>query len=837
MPDQSSAYQPQLVEPEIYQRWEASGYFNPDNLPDRRGKPFVISMPPPNITGELHVGHVPGLTIQDLLIRFARMRGRKALWVPGTDHAAIATQVMVERELRKEGLDRRSLGREKFLERVWVWKQVFGRRIIEQIKRLGASADWSRERFTMDEGMTKAVQEAFIRLYNDGLIYRGERIVNWCPGCQTGISDLEVEHEPSSGTLWFIRYPLSDQSGSILVATTRPETMLGDTAVAVHPDDQRYREYVGKTVRLPIVGREIPIVADAKVEKGFGTGAVKVTPAHDQLDWEIAQSHKLPAISVVGTDGRMTPGAGQAFMSKAVEEARQLVIEELRAGGWLERQEDYVHAIATCSRSKDVIQPLLSTQWFVKAKPLAEKALQAVRKGSMKILPERYEKVYFRWLENIRDWNISRQIWWGHRLPVWYRNVGTTEEIRVAIESPGPEWRQDEDTLDTWFSSGLWTFSTLGWPEKTHDLKKFHPTDVMVTGWDILFFWVARMSMLSLYLLDEVPFRTVYLHGLVLDRDGKKMSKSKGTGIDPIEMQKKFGTDALRMALIVGNAPGQDFRMYEEKVEGFRNFANKLWNIGRYVNTMTGDSKKKAKQSVADDWILYRLNETIASVTSQIDELQLSTAGQTLYDFVWRDLADWYIEWSKFQPNPAVLRSVYEQTLKLLHPFMPFITEGLWADMYPNVLLMVATWPRPKARKQSLAITVFQRHQNVISHLRTFRAHIKLGGSVGEVVAPESDVLAWQALSRIPLRPVGQISVTDTLGSVTLGGVSFGFPAGSIMQFEGWRAKERARLRTYIDSLRTKLNVSTFVSQAPPNVVEAERQKLTAAEETLRSLD
>ncbi len=833
MPESTSAYSPSSVEPSIYQKWEASGFFNPDHLPGSRGKPYVISMPPSNITGELHLGHALGFTVQDLLIRFHRMRGRRTLWLPGTDHAAIATQVVVERELKKEGIDRVELGRERFLERVWSWKEQYGSRINIQTRRLGASADWSRERFTMDDGLTAAVQEAFIRLYEDGLIYRGKRIVNWCPGCHTAISDLEVDHDQVPGHLWHLRYDVVG-GGSIVVATTRPETMLGDTAIAVHPADERYASLVGARVRLPIVDREIPIIADHRIDRAFGTGAVKVTPAHDPLDYELGQTHHLDSISIIGEDGRIhLPGT--EFDGQGVQRARERLVERATAEGWLIRQENYVHAVSVCSRSKDIIEPLLSMQWFVKTKPLAEKALAAVRSGKTKIVPERYTKMYYQWLENIRDWNISRQIWWGHRLPVWYHGTGANQEVRVSRTSPGKGWRQDEDTLDTWFSSGLWTFSTLGWPDRTADLRRYHPTDVLETAWDILFFWVARMMMMSLYLKKEVPFRTVYLHGLILDRHGKKMSRSKGNGIDPVGMIEKYGADALRLSVVIGNAPGQDFRMYEEKIAGYRNFVNKLWNVGRFVQQQPVGQGGIKPSSAADHWILSRLATVIDRVTAAVEGYQFSVAGQTLYDFVWHDLADWYVEWTKFSPNPAVLRHVYLTTLKLLHPFIPFVTEQLWSDLGGSGLLLIAAWPL-RARSGRLGAT-FVRHQHIIGRLRIFRAHTDLADAIGEVVADADDVAAWQALSRVKLRPVERLAVGGGCQSVDLAGVSFSFPRAVVERFEGWREKERERLRTYVAQITKKLTTGDFAEHAPAGVVAGEREKLAAAEHDLRALE
>lgn len=836
MPELPKAYNPQEIEPEIYRRWEASGLFNPDKLPlARRRKPFTISMPPSNITGELHIGHVLGFTVQDLLIRYHRMRGRAALWLPGTDHAAIATQVVVERELRKEGINRHEIGREKFLAHVWKWKEKYGQRIVEQTKRMGASADWSRERFTMDADLTLAVNTAFKRLYDDGLIYRGERITNWCPACQTSISDLEVDHEDVPGKLWFIKYPLTDGSGHITVATTRPETMLGDTAVAVHPDDARFAGFAGKTIRLPMVGRDIPIITDTKIDREFGTGAVKVTPAHDTLDFELGQTHHLPMVKIIGFDGRMLPEAGAEFTGLTALEARERVIQKLRELGVLEKEEDYVHPISLCSRSKTVIEPLISKQWFVKVKPLAEKAIRAVRSGKIKVVPERFEKTYFQWMENIHDWNISRQIWWGHRLPVWYRARDGQEETRVSLTKPGPSWTQDTDTLDTWFSSGLWTFATLGWPKNTSDLKRYHPTNVMETGWDILFFWVARMIMLSLYFVKEVPFKAIYLHGLVLDEHGKKMSKSKGTGIDPLVMSDKYGTDALRMSLIVGNAAGQDFRLYEKKIEGYRNFANKLWNVARYILAHERPSKKAVAATLADKWILSRLATVTAEVTANIDAFDFSGAGQKLYDFIWHDFADWYLEASKIHPNAGILYAVLDVVVRLLHPFMPFVTESLWSMLRPNDLLMGSSWPKIPTTwsRGAKEVKTFERLQRAVIALRNFRAHSGLPSSAPchyIAAAPYDDDALLRSLSSAAVHPTNRLVVDSRYGEILLGDIKFQVEIVYIDRFRAWRDKERAGLENYVAGIKAKLDNARFVDGAPAEMVAQERAKLAAAE-------
>lgn len=837
MPELSKTYNPSEVENDMYRRWEASGYFNPDKLPNaKKRKPFVISMPPPNITGELHLGHALGMTIQDILIRYHRMNGRASLWLPGTDHAAIATQVLVERDLRNQGIEPKTLGRDKFIKKVWEWKDKYGRRIVEQVKRMGASADWSRERFTMDDGLTAAVQEAFVRLYKDGLIYRGERIINWCSACGTAISDLEVDHQETPGKLWRLRYPTSDGTSEIIVATTRPETMLGDTAVAVHPDDSRYKHLVGKTVRLPVVLRDIPVIADERIDKDFGTGAVKVTPAHDPLDFDLGQTHTLPALQVIGFDGKMTSVAGEDYSGLTVEKAREKVLTALQGAGALVGEEDHIHSVGYCSRSKTVVEPLVSRQWFVTMKPLAKLGLRAVKTGKIKIVPERYTKVYYHWLENIRDWNISRQIWWGHRLPVWYKKSDhDKKEPVVSLKKPGPGWDQDTDTLDTWFSSGLWTFSTLGWPKTTADLKRFHPTDVMETGWDILFFWVARMIMLSLYLKKEIPFKTVYLHGLILDEHGKKMSKSKGTGIDPLPIADKYGMDALRMSLIIGNAPGQDFRMYEKKIEGYRNFANKLWNIARYILATPVETKKQ-ELSVADHWIQQRLAETVHTVTKNgMEKYDLSTAGQTLYGFLWHDLADWYLEATKISPNPVVLREVFKTSLKLLHPFMPFITEHLWAFFGEKELLLVAPWPKV-AKKKTPNGSAFEEIQRVVAALRNFKAHSVLPNDVGGEFVGQLPEQYVAGLSRVTVRQVDQLRVSADFAPIVLGQTRFQFPSAYVEKYESWRVKEREQLQRYINIQQNKLSNQQFVANAPVEVVEQEQQKLADAQRQLLEL-
>lgn len=843
MPEIPKTYDPKAHEIVTYSRWEKSGFFNPDKLPGKKKKkPFVISMPPSNITGELHLGHALGFTIQDIMVRYHRMRGEAALWLPGTDHAAIATQVVVERELRQQGIERQAIGRNRFLKHVWAWKEKYGSRITRQTKKLGASADWSRERFTMDEKMTLAVNTAFKRLYDDGLIYRGERIINWCSGCQTAISDIEVDHEDVPGKLWYLKYPLSEGGGHIVVATTRPETMLGDTAVAVHPDDPRYASMIGQTVVLPLVGRHIPIITDQRIDRQFGTGAVKVTPAHDPLDFDIGQDHHLPLIAVIGQDDRMAEAAGQPYAGLSVDDARRKIVDDLRSAHSIEKEEDYIHAVGFCSRSKTRIEPLVSLQWFLKTKPMAKKAIAAVRSGKIVILPRRFEKTYFHWMENIRDWNISRQIWWGHRLPVWYQSgVGGKELMKVSVTNPGPGWKQDEDTLDTWFSSGLWTFSTLGWPGKTADLARFHPTSVIETAWDILFFWVARMVMFSEYFLHEVPFRTVYIHGLILDAEGKKMSRSKGNGIDPMVISDKFGTDALRLSLIVGNAVGQDLRYSEQRAEYYRNFVNKTWNVARYVFSHQPSEKKLSVESVADAWILDRLAAAVADVTKYIEGYDFSGAGTVLTQFIWHDFADWYIEASKVHKNVGVLYAVLEASLKLLHPYAPFVTEALWQELHPGELLMVEPWPTADRRwRHPKEAATFSRLQGVVVALRNFRAHAGPQADVrGKYVDRNTHKLDPELLSALTRTRVALEDRLDVLGGyqhIFLGSVEFEFPEDQVRAYESWRAAERESLEQYIANIRRRLANEQFVSRAPAAVVEEERQKLAAAEQRLLEL-
>ena len=704
-------YNPAEIESRLYEKWENKKYFHAEV--DRSKKPFTIVMPPPNITGQLHMGHALDNTLQDILIRFKRMQGYSALWVPGTDHASIATEAKVVEKIAKEGLTKESLGREKFLDRVWDWKKEYGGRIVKQLKKIGSSADWDRERFTMDEGCNKAVKEVFVNLYNKGLIYRGERIINWCPCCLTSISDAEVEYEDQAGSFWHLRYPLSDGSGYIEMATTRPETMLGDTAVAVNPNDERYKDYVGKTVILPIVHREIPIIADEYVDMEFSTGVVKITPAHDPNDFEVGLRHHLPVINVLTEDAKIVDEY-EKYAGLDRYEARKAIVADLEAEGALVKIEPHDHNVGTCYRCHTTVEPRVSKQWFVKMEELAGPAIEAVKSGKTRFVPEHFDKTYYHWLENIKDWCISRQLWWGHRIPAFYcdccNEVVVTKENKAVCPKCGKEMRQDPDTLDTWFSSALWPFSTLGWPDKTEELDYFYPTSTLVTGYDIIFFWVIRMMFSGIEHTGKAPFNTILIHGLVRDSQGRKMSKSLGNGIDPLEVIDKYGADALRLTLITGNAPGNDMRFYWERVESSRNFANKVWNASRFI-MMNLDKAEVRDVDVteltdADKWILSKVNTLAKDVTDNMENYDLGVAVQKIYDFIWEEFCDWYIEmvkprlWNDDDTTKAAalytLKTVLINSLKLLHPYMPFITEEIFCNLSDEESIMISKWPEYK---------------------------------------------------------------------------------------------------------------------------------------------
>ena len=701
-------YNPSEIEGRIYEKWLEHKYFHAE--PDRSKKPFTIVMPPPNITGQLHMGHALDNTLQDILIRFKRMQGYEALWVPGTDHASIATEVKVVEAIAKEGLTKESLGREKFLERVWDWKKEYGGRIVSQLKKMGSSADWDRERFTMDEGCSKAVKEVFVNLYNKGLIYRGKRIINWCPCCHTSLSDAEVEYEEQAGHFWHLRYPLSDGSGYIEMATTRPETMLGDTAVAVNPDDDRYKDYVGRTVILPIVHREIPIIADSYVDMEFGTGVVKITPAHDPNDFEVGLRHNLAVINVLTDDAKIVDDYPK-YAGMDRYEARKAIVEDLKAEGALVEIEDYSHNVGTCYRCHTTVEPRVSLQWFVKMEDLAKPAIEAVKSKETKFVPEHFDKTYYHWLENIKDWCISRQLWWGHRIPAFYcddcNETVVTKDAAPVCPKCGKPMRQDPDTLDTWFSSALWPFSTLGWPDKTADFEYFYPTSTLVTGYDIILFWVIRMMFSGIEHTGKAPFNTVLIHGLVRDSQGRKMSKSLGNGIDPLEVIDKYGADALRLTLVTGNAPGNDMRFYWERVESSRNFANKVWNASRFIMMNLDKAEVKDisldKLTDADKWILSKVNTLAAEVTDNMENYDLGVAVSKIYDFIWEEFCDWYIEMVKPRlyndeddTKAAALwtlKTVLINSLKLLHPYMPFITEEIFCNLSDEESIMISSWP------------------------------------------------------------------------------------------------------------------------------------------------
>ncbi len=852
-------YDPSQVEDRLYRMWMDKGYFRAEV--DWNKEPFCIVIPPPNITGQLHMGHAFDNTLQDILVRWKRMQGYATLWLPGTDHASIATEVKIEEKLAEEGLTKNDLGREEFLRRAWEWKEQYGGRITQQLKKLGSSLDWSRERFTMDEGCSRAVIEVFVRLYQKGLIYRGDRIINWCPDCKTALSDAEVEYEEEQGNLWYIRYPIKDSDESIMVATTRPETMLGDTAVAVHPEDERYRHLIGKVAILPIMNREIPIIADEYVEREFGTGAVKITPAHDPNDFEVAARHDLPWICVIDEKGVMNHNAGK-YQGMDRYEARKAIVEELKSLGLLERIETLKHNVGHCYRCGTVVEPLISKQWFVKMKPLAEPAIKAVKEGKIKFVPERFEKIYFNWMENIKDWCISRQLWWGHRIPAYYcQDCGETMVERSApekcVKCGSTNIKQDEDVLDTWFSSALWPFSTLGWPDETEDLKYFYPTSVLVTGYDIIFFWVARMIFSGLEHMGDIPFRYVLIHGIVRDSEGRKMSKSLGNGIDPLEVIEKYGADALRLTLVTGNSPGNDMRFYWERVEASRNFCNKLWNAARFIlmNMQNSgiDKPRKGKLELPDRWIISRYNRLIKEVTDNLEKFELGIAVQKLYDFVWDEFCDWYIELAKpglysqdmelKESKLYTLTYVLSNILKLLHPFMPFITEEIWQHL-PNRecdSIMVSSWPKAKeeemdaeAEEQMIAV------MNAIRSIRNIRAEMEVPPSrrakvilvvnddwmdIFEKSTAYFEKLAWA--SEVVLKRDREGIPANAVSAVTDKAQIF-MPLEDLVDFEKEMErllKEKANLEKELARVEGKLSNRNFVEKAPPAVVEEERKK------------
>lgn len=870
----SKTYEPQKFEKEIYAAWERDKNFH--TTAEAKGEPYCIVIPPPNVTGQLHMGHALDETLQDILIRYHRMKGDNTLWMPGTDHAGIATQAKVEEQLRGEGTNRYELGREKFLERVWQWKEKFGNRISYQLRTLGSSCDWERERFTMDKGCSAAVRKVFVQLYEEGLIYRGRRITNWCPKCNTALSDIEVEHETEQGHLWHLRYPFKDGSGYVEVATTRPETMLGDTGVAVHPDDERYKNLVGKTVILPLVNREIPLFADSYVDKEFGTGAVKVTPAHDPNDFEMGLRHNLEQVKVINNDGTMADNVGK-YSGLDRYKCREVIVKDLEAGGFLVKVEPYEHAVGHCSRCHTTVEPLISKQWFVKMETLAKPAIEAVKSGELQFVPERFTKIYISWLENIRDWCISRQLWWGHQIPAWYcddcgeMTVSETD-IEECPHCHGKNLRREEDVLDTWFSSALWPFSTLGYPEETPELKKFYPTSVLVTGYDIIFFWVVRMVMMGLKFRGEVPFKHVFIHGLVRDEQGRKMTKSLGNGIDPVEVIDKYGADSLRFMLVTGNTPGNDLRFYWSKVESARNFANKIWNASRFLlmNLEDFDANfKPAREDLelADEWILQRLAYRIETVTENLDRFELGEAARQLYELIWFNFCDYYIELAKARLYGSdarakatvlfVLSKVLESALRLLHPFMPFLTEVIRQKL-PNAQgsIMLAPYPTRDELKDLLSDSNESTKEaarlifNTVRTIRNLKSELGIDSRKKSAIvlkathAADKKILAENSRYLTDLAFAEPITFAEekpahAMSSI-IEGVEIYLPLEGLIDTE----KEIARLNKELEKLRKgaastagKLNNERFLSKAPAEVVQSERDKLAAAEEKISSLE
>lgn len=861
-------YDPSAVEEKLYKFWNDSGFFHAEV--DEKKKPFTIVIPPPNVTGQLHMGHAFDETLQDILIRTKRMQGYSALWMPGTDHAGIATQIKVEENLRKEeGLTRHELGREKFLERVWDWKHKYGNRIISQLKKLGSSCDWERERFTMDEGCSKAVKEVFVNLYKKGLIYKGHRIINWCPHCATALSDAEVEYETQPGKLWHIRYPLADGSGDLIVATTRPETFMGDTGVAVNPNDERYRHLIGKTCILPIMNREIPIFGDEYVDMEFGTGCVKVTPCHDPNDFEMGQRHDLEQILVFNEDATVNANGGK-YEGMDRYECRKAVVKDLEEGGYLVKIEDHEHNVGTCYRCGTTVEPMTSAQWFVKMAPLAKPAMDVVHDGRVKFVPDRFSKTYLRWMENVHDWCISRQLWWGHRIPAYYCDdcgemVVAKEDVTVCPKCGGTHMRQEEDVLDTWFSSALWPFSTLGWPEKTKELDYFYPTSVLVTGYDIIFFWVARMIFSGMEQMKEEPFKTVYIHGLVRDAQGRKMSKSLGNGIDPLEIIDQYGADALRFTLVTGNSPGNDMRFSTEKVESSRNFANKIWNASRFIqmNLTIDKAELPAELALEDKWILSKYNDLVKAVTENIDKYELGLAVQKLYDFIWDNFCDWYIEIVKprlqDKDDPAanenaqkVLCYVLSGTMQLLHPFMPFITETIWQALpHEGPSVMVSKWPEYEdALHFAVEAEQVETMMDTIRAIRARRAEMNVPPSKkAQVILLTDKRTAYEAGSLFfaklayasGIEFVEQAPANlESLVSIVTKGAQVYMPMGELVDFEKERArlqKEKAKVQKDIDFVMKKLNNPGFVAKAPEAVIAQEREKGAKYQELMEKLE
>ena len=864
--DLAKQYDPKDVEDRIYKFWLDGKYFHAKCDPDK--KPYTIVIPPPNITGQLHMGHALDNTLQDILIRYRRMQGYDALWLPGTDHASIATEAKIVEAMRKEGITKEDIGREGFLKRAWEWKEKFGGRIIEQLKKMGSSCDWDRERFTMDEGCSKAVKEVFVNLYNKGLIYRGERIVNWCPHCLTSISDAEVEYEDQAGHFWHLRYPFKDGSGYLELATTRPETMLGDTAVAVNPNDERYKDIVGKTLILPIVHREIPVIADDYVEMDFGTGCVKITPAHDPNDFEVGLRNNLEVIDTFTDDAHIKPEWGKyAGMDRM--EARKAIVEDLEKEGAIVKIEDYSHNVGVCYRCHSSIEPKVSKQWFVKMEPLAKPAIDCVKNGEVKFVPERFDKTYYHWMENIKDWCISRQLWWGHRIPAWY--CDECGEVVVSKETPTVcpkcgcnHLTQDPDTLDTWFSSALWPFSTLGWPDKTPELAHYFPTSTLVTGYDIIFFWVARMIFSSVENMHERPFDTVFIHGIVRDAQGRKMSKSLGNGIDPLIVIDEYGADALRFTLATGNSPGNDMRFSDEKVGASRNFANKLWNAARFILMNLGEDEKAPhipdELALEDKWILSLFNKLTKEVTDNLDKFELGIAVQKLYDFIWDVFCDWYIEISKIRLNSGdekaaqtardMLVYIMSNTLKLLHPFMPFITEEIWQTLpHEGESIMISEWPVYKDEYDfSVEEQEMDRIMEAVRAIRNRRAEMNVPPSKKAkyyIATAHKDTfekagIFMQRLASCSEAEIGDSFEIDDAVCIVTTDAKIYIPLGELVDFEKEIArlnKEKEKVLKDLEFIDKKLNNENFVAKAPKAVVDGQREAAQKLRDKIAMID
>ena len=860
MKELAKTYDPKGMEDRIYADWMEKKYFHAEV--DRSRKPFTIVMPPPNITGKLHMGHALDNTLQDILIRYKRMQGYNALWVPGTDHASISTEVKVINQLKEEGIDKNELGREGFLKRTWQWREEYGHTIVEQLKKIGSSCDWDRERFTMDEGCSKAVQEVFLKLYKKGYIYKGSRIINWCPVCKTSISDAEVEHEEQAGHFWHINYPIKGSDKFVEIATTRPETMLGDTALAVNPDDERYQDIIGKTVILPLVGREIPVIADAYVDKEFGTGVVKITPAHDPNDFEVGKRHNLPEINILNDDATINENGGK-YAGMDRYEARKAIVKELEEQGLLVKVEDHVHNVGTHDRCKTTVEPMVKQQWFVKMEEMAKPAIEAVKNGDLTFVPERFDKIYLHWLENIRDWCISRQLWWGHRIPAYYCDdcgeiVVDSEMPKVCPKCGGTHFTQDPDTLDTWFSSALWPFSTLGWPEKTEDLDYFYPTDVLVTGYDIIFFWVIRMVFSGYEQTGKCPFHHVLIHGLVRDSLGRKMSKSLGNGIDPLEIIDQYGADALRFTLVTGNAPGNDMRFYMERVEASRNFANKIWNASRFIMMNIEKAEvpadmKPEELTAADKWILSKVNTLAQDVTVNMDKFELGIAVQKLYDFIWEEFCDWYIEmvkprlYSEEDKTKAAalwtLKTVLVNALKLLHPYMPFITEEIFRNLTGEESIMISAWPEYKEawsfaeeegsveliKEAVRAIRNTRSSMNVPPSKKAKVYVVSESGRVRAVFEGSRSFFAALAYASEVCVQADKAGIGEDAVSALIPQAAVYMPFAELVDLEKELErlkKEEERLTKELARVNGMLNNEKFMSKAPQNKIDEEKEKL-----------